>query len=116
MTLTDFGKFLALTVIFEIIAAFFLKIRRPRDYLLIVLVNIVTNPLLNLVIAFLLLWKINPWIILVITYVLLEPLVIFIECVYYRKWLSDGAHALRYSIILNLVSVAGGLLCQQFFF
>ena len=111
-----FLKPLILTELLEFAAAYFLKIRAPRDYLLIGLVNIVTNLSLSLAVLILSGVLNNYWAVIGITYGILEPIVFFTEYVYYKKWLTDRAGAFRYSIIMNLVSMAGGLLCQNILF
>ena len=107
---------LILTELFEFAAAYFLKIRNPKDYLLIGLVNAVTN--LSPSLAILLIYRFigNYWVTIAISYCVLEPIVFFIEYVYYKKWLTDKAGAFRYSLIMNLVSMTGGLLCQNIIF
>ena len=49
----------------------------------------------------------------ILTYVLLEPLVILSEYCFYRRYLIAGKNPFLLSLILNLISIIGGLICQM---
>ena len=98
---------LALTEVFELCGAYALGLRK-KALLLVVLVNALTNPLLNLVIALL-----GPGLpgngLKLLTYGILEPLVILAEGRIYQSCLEES-HPYRISVILNMGSILGGLL------
>lgn len=99
---------MALTVVLEVLTAFLLGIRRPKQLLLVVLVNVLTNPLLHLFAG--LLYRVLPMsVIHVLIYAVLEPLVILTEGRIYEMGL-EVSHPYRVSFIMNLVTITGGLL------
>ncbi|MBR2669279.1 MAG: hypothetical protein IKE36_05775 [Solobacterium sp.] len=104
---------LLLTIFWECIAAGFLGIAKLRDYLLITVANILTNPALNLLFRFCL--GIYPGFSKILFYILLEPVVVFIEYLFYKKFMKEIRNPLVFSLILNLVSVLGGELCLRIF-
>ena len=103
------AKPLIFTCILEVIGAYFLGYRHYRDDLLVILANIITNPFLNAVIA--LLYEEIPVSMHIPGWILLEILVIVCEYLIYKKYLGD--HPLRTSVILNLLSIGGGLVWQM---
>ena len=104
---------LVLTIFWECSAAGFLGISKFRNYLIITLVNLLTNPAVNLV--SLLLWKYIPGIPKLVMYLLLEPAVVYVEYLLYRKYLRGIDNPLYFALILNLVSILGGELCLRLF-
>lgn len=104
---------LLLTLTLECGFAYILGLRR-KELLLTALINIITNPIL-VYISLLLMYHIGIEKGQIITYVLLEPLVIFSEYLLYRKYLPVKRNCLFLSVILNLISVLGGLLWQRIF-
>ena len=103
-------KPLLLTILFEGIAASFLGLRTLKQQFLVMLVNILTNPLL-VYFSFLLMYHLGIEVGTILTYMILEPLVILIEFLIYQKYL-DHDHPFRLSLMLNIISIIGGLLCQ----
>ena len=111
--LSIFIKPLFLTIIFETTAAFLLGIRNRKDILLVILLNILTNPVLVLFSSFLMYHegvKTGQ----ALTYAVLEPLVILTEYYFYHRYLIARKNTFLLSLILNLVPILGGLLCQMF--
>ena len=106
-----FLKPLFLTILFEGTGAFFLGVRDARDQLLILLVNIVTNPLLVLF-SVILMYHLGIDRAYLITYLILEPIVVYAEYRFYRTYLSTEKDPFRLSLLLNIISVTGGILCQ----
>jgi len=104
-------KPLLLTVLFEGIAACIMGYRSVREQLYILFINAVTNPLL-VYFSFLLMYHIGIEKGNLIIYLLLEPLVILTEYLYYRK-VFPGRNCFLLSLILNLISIVGGVLCQR---
>jgi len=99
---------LFLTVAFEAGGAFLLGIRERKKLLLILLTNMLTNPCLTLCGA--LLYRHLPMpAVRLIVYALLEPLIILAEGRIYQSYLEEE-HPYRISFILNVISIAGGIL------
>ena len=99
---------LALTLAFELGAAFLLGVRDTKDFLLLFLVNVITNPPLVLALD---LWYLSrgmpPWYLigaLELTAVAAEWLLLRNRLVYRR------IPALPLAILLNTISFFGGLL------
>ena len=99
---------LALTLVFELCGAFLLGVRNKKDFLLLFLVNVVTNPPLVLTLD---LWYLSrgmpPWYLigaLELTAVAAEWLLLRRRLVYKR------IAPLLLSILLNAISFSGGLL------
>ena len=104
---------LLLTIILEGIAAYIMGLRSFRELILTALVNIITNPMLVYLSLFLMYYEgIQTG--TVLTYLVLEPLVIIIEFLIYKRCLK-GRNCLLLSFTLNIVSILGGLLWQMLF-
>jgi len=105
---------LALTLIVENAAAVILGVRKKKDFLLITLVNIVTNPLLVQIlnILSLLLKNMPPWYLIL----LLEATVVVVEGLLYRNRLNyKKINPFIFSFILNLLSYFGGSVIYEVF-
>ncbi len=99
---------LFLTVVLEEAGAWLLGIRERKKLVLILLVNMITNPCLTLCGA--LLYRQFPMhVVRIIVYALLEPLIILAEGRIYQSYLEEE-HPYRISFILNLISIGGGIL------
>ena len=108
-----FIKPLLLTIVLESIASYIMGLRSLKEQILVALVNIITNPLLVYVSLFLMYHKgIQTG--TVLTYLVLEPLVIFVEYLIYRSCLKNR-NCFVLSLILNIISIIGGLLWQMLF-
>lgn len=103
---------LLLTLVFE--SAFFFMVgkRNKRDYLLLVLVNVLTNPLVVL----------SSWLIELYTHlylpvvmVLLEVIAVGVEGAYYKKYGQSFKRPFVFSLAANAFSFLLGLLVQQLF-
>ncbi|MEG1166211.1 MAG: hypothetical protein RSC86_07670 [Oscillospiraceae bacterium] len=98
---------LALTLALELLFCFFAKIRGLHNYILIVLVNILTNPPVVLTHNLLRRYTgISPIVIVVV----LEALVIFGEAVCYKYCSKDIKRPLLLSLCANAFSYLTGLL------
>ena len=104
-------KPLFLTIFLEGIAACIIGYRSIREQLYILFINAITNPLL-VYFSFFLMYHIGVEKSTLIIYLLLEPLVILTEYLYYRKIFS-GRNCFLLSLVLNMISIAGGILCQR---
>lgn len=91
---------LAGTILLESLAAFVMGLRGKKEYLLLALVNGVTNPFVVVLTAL----TEN----VLVTYGLLEPLAIFIEYNILRKHL-DWPQTGRLVLACNCVSMLGGI-------
>lgn len=99
---------LALTLVFELGAAFLLGVRDKKDFLFLALVNIVTNPPLVLVLD---LWYFSrgtpPWYLIAA----LEAAAVTVEWLLVRRRLAyQKIPPLLFIFILNLISFFGGML------
>lgn len=93
-------KCLSLTIIFELLLAFFLSVRNLKDYLNIVLVNIITNPLVVTIPIYIQIkyGLTARWIILL----MLEIMTIIFEGFIYKKYLNyKKMNPYLLSLILN---------------
>lgn len=106
-------KPLTMTVLFETAAAFFFGIRQ-KDILLVILANIITNPPL-VFICLLLMYHIGIGKAYLFTYLFLEPLVIVTEWKIYEKHMRTERNCLALSVLLNMISITGGIICQRMF-
>lgn len=103
---------LILTVVTECAMAYLLGERKMKHLYLIVLINCITNPLLVFSSTVLMdLIDLQKGILL--TYILLEPCVIFAECLMIRARIKTKIHPLALSLILNVTSVIGGILWRS---
>jgi len=100
---------LGLTLVFE--AAFFFCIgnRDKRDLLLLVLVNVITNPVV--VLLFWLNSYYTRWNVVLVTAVL-EVLAVMAEGLYYKRYGQSFRRPFLFSLAANAVSYGLGLLLQ----
>ena len=106
-------KPLLLTILFEVIGAILIfKIRDRKDLVLVMIVNLITNPLL-VYFSLLMMYYLGIKTGTLVTYLILEPLVIYAEYLIYRKYLVNQSDHLTLSLVLNLISILGGLICQR---
>lgn len=100
-------KSLAMTLVLELVFAPVLGLRKPKDFLLVLLVNVLTNPLVGLTLD--LYWlhtgAMPPWYLILV----LEAAAVLSEALLYRKRLEYTAlPPLVLSLILNGISYFGG--------
>lgn len=103
---------LVLTLIIELSAAYVVGVRHKHTYLIIFLVNCLTNPLLTICISLL---PAGTFIRSLLIYGVFEPVVILSEFLIYRYDLKEDISPFRLSLFLNLASVIGGILWQNIF-
>lgn len=103
---------LIITIIFELLSSFIIGIRKKKDYLNIILVNFLTNPLLNGIVLF-----VNIYYGILyrnIVLYILEILVVIIEGLIYKKYLIfKKINPYLVSFILNISSYGLGLLVNK---
>ena len=105
-------KCLILTILIEVILAFILGIRKG-DTLIVILVNIMTNPLVVSLPIFMLVRFGTTY--RIITLVILELLTIFVEGLVYSKTLNfKKINPYILSLILNIVSYGLGEIINHF--
>ena len=109
--LEPYLKPLLLTILFELFGAYVLGIRKKKDFILVVLSNILTNPLLVYISLFLM-YHLDVARGQIITYAVLEPLVVYAEYLLYRNYLLSDKNPFCLSLYLNLISILGGILCR----
>lgn len=103
---------LMITIVLELLGSLIVGVRNKKDLLNIILVNILTNPLLNSIVLFVnVLYGIfyrN-----IVLYIL-EILVVIVEGVIYKKYLSfKKINPFLLSLILNITSYGLGLLINK---
>lgn len=108
-----FLKPLLLTLIFELLIAFLLGLH-GKDLLLVFLANLITNPLLSLLVGgmntFLFAGQIQ-----LVVYLLLEPLIVLSEAFLFQRFLNKKRNGLLLSLLLNCGSILGGILWNLLF-
>ena len=100
---------LGLTLLLEIPAALILGLRRKEDILLVGLVNVLTNPIVVLILNLFFIFTASPppWFLILP----LEVFAVLTEGFIYQKGLSyRRIHPFFLSLILNGISYFGGLL------
>ena len=100
-----FLKPLLATVAIEAADAFCLGVRAARDLALVALINL----------AALLLRQSGFLYAEAVIYLLLEPLVVLVEYLFYRAYLESGIRPFRLALLLNAFSAIGGLLWGMLF-
>lgn len=101
---------LLLTEILELLAAACFPQRNKWDFLLVFLVNVITNPL----VVYLDYWFRFRMPSVVLWIGALEFAVWFSESLIYRKFLTGKQNPFLYSLVLNAVSYFGGMLIGKF--
>ena len=103
---------LGITIILELAFALIFKVRRVHDLLLIVVVNIITNPAVVLL-HYLLVQRAGlPQILVVI---LLETTAILVEGFYYKRYAENVNKPFVFSLGANAFSYFTGLLINNVF-
>ena len=103
---------LILTLIFECGAAYIMGIKDRENQSLIFIVNCITNPLLVLS-SYLLMNAIGVRNGMIVTYAVLEPIVVIGEYFLYREKLKTRYNLFGLSLVLNIISIIGGNLCRS---
>lgn len=99
---------LLLTEILELAAAACFPQRNKRDFLLVFLVNVITNP----VVVYLDYWFRFRMPSVVLWIAILEFAVWLSEAWIYRKCLTGRQNPFFYSLVLNVASYFGGMVCN----
>ena len=100
-----------LTVVIESAVLYLLKVRDKEDYLLMLLVNLVTNIPANVLYQLNLHYNIiNRW----LRMVLIEVTVTVIEYIYIKKYMKSDADPLITAIAINAASFLGGMVWSLF--
>jgi len=100
------GISLGLTVFMEVTLAFIVGIRSSRDLILVLLVNVFTNP--AAVICYYIFTFYTQMSILILK-ILIEIVVILIEGVYYRRYAGSVKRPFMFSALANILSFGAGL-------
>lgn len=99
---------LLLTEVLELAAAACFPQRNKRDFLLVFLVNVITNP----VVVYLDYWF-RFWMPSVVLWIAILELAVWLsEAWIYRKCLTGRQNPFLYSLILNGTSYFGGMVCN----
>jgi hypothetical protein len=103
--LPTLGISLVLTIVLELIFAFIAGIRNKKDFMLVTLVNILTNP--PVVLAYYLFTYYTMWN-KVVVIIPLEILAILVEAYYYKSYGKNFRHPLVFSLFANAISLCIG--------
>ncbi len=99
---------LSLTLIIETIVALLLKVRNKNDLLNVLIVNYITNPIINILMIIIMCF-IKSNIIINSLLFIFELLVVYYEYVFYKKRLIyNKINLLLFSFILNVCSFLSG--------
>ena len=102
------------TIIIEVTISFILKVRNKNDYINIVLVNIITNPLLVSITTFILYRFGLTW--RRFSVIIFEIIVVFVEGYIYKKYINyNKIKPYMLSLILNVSSYLIGNVISNFF-
>ena len=101
---------LFLTILIEETAAYIMGLR-GKDLLLVLLVNVITNPVL-VTLSLTLMYYISVGTGQILTYLILEPIVIYVEYRFFKMYLSANRYPSPLSLILTLSSITARILCQ----
>ena len=104
--LTELLLSLALTLILEGAYGLLWRLKSRRDWLLLLLVNVVTNP----IVGFLYHTVSTRWLFVAV----LEVSAVLAEWLAYRRWGRDTRPAFLFSLCANCFSFFGGLLLNYF--
>lgn len=103
---------LGLTIILELVFALILKIREANDLILVIVVNVITNPAVVLL-SYLLLKRTNfPQILVVLV---LEAAAVLVEAIYYRRYAEKIKRPFLFSLGANAFSYFIGLFLNIIF-
>ena len=100
---------LALTILFELSFFFIVGKRNKKDLLLVLLVNVITNPIVVLLFRLSVLY--TDWN-KVFVYIPLELFAVLAEGYYYKKYGLDFKRPYLFSLTANAFSFGAGLLLQ----
>ena len=102
---------LFLTVAIEMAVAYLMGIRGRKNYLLILLANIMTNVTINWLHLILFKWLANSGTLLI--YTAGELTVVLTEYCLYRKDLRTDTDIWKYALLANTASVLGGIIWKS---
>lgn len=105
---------LGTTIVIEGILAFAVGVRKRSDQLIVLLVNVLTNPLLVST-GYLILFRFGKTGYDIATAVM-EIAVVFVEGLIYRKMLTERKHPILLSLFLNAGSLFIGMGLNHLFF
>ncbi|WMJ22848.1 hypothetical protein RBG61_12760 [Paludicola sp. MB14-C6] len=103
---------LGLTLFFELLFALITHKRNAKDYLLICLVNVITNPVV--VLAYMLLTSYTNWYPVFII-IPLETLAVLVEAFYYKTYGLEFKHPFYFSLGANVFSYSIGFVLNIIF-
>ncbi|MDD7465417.1 MAG: hypothetical protein PUK59_04170 [Actinomycetaceae bacterium] len=99
---------LSITLVCELIVAFIWGMTKIRSIIVVILVNLITNPLLNLImvtLSFSSMGRDSLWLLL-----LFEPAVFLLEGYLYQRTIADIPHPFLFSFAANMASASVGML------
>lgn len=108
----QFVPALVLTIVIETAVAYVMGVRKSRDYLLIILANIMTNVSLNYL--HLVLFKFWGTSATLLMYMAGELMVVCVEYMIYKRHLESPVDPLKLAAVSNVISFTGGLLWKSY--
>ncbi len=103
---------LGLTVVLELIFALVFKVRGERDFVLVIVVNVITNPAVVLLNYLLLRDTALPRMPVIFV---LEAAAVLVEAFYYRRYAETIKKPFLFSLCANVFSFSIGLLINYVF-
>lgn len=110
MIITILIRNLLLTIIIELAISLILGIKEKKDINNIIIINCITNPILNIILLIIMYFISNNIIIYSLIFIF-EIIVIYLEYLYYKnRIIFKNINILLFSIILNTISFMTGLI------
>lgn len=105
---------LTITIVIECLAAWILRVRNRHDLTVVVLVNLMTNPLVVSIGAAVLVFAGRDM--LMPATLAMEALVVIVECMVYSKTIDTECNAFVLSLVCNAASYMIGEILNRLFF
>lgn len=103
---------LLLTIVIESVVLFLFKVRKREDYLLMALINVMTNIPANVLYQLNLHYNvINRW----LRMALIEIAVVLIEWKYIKDYMKSDVRPLITAVMVNVASFLGGIIWNMLF-
>ncbi len=103
---------LLLTIVIESVVLCLLKVRKKEDYLLMILINVVTNIPANVLYQLNLHYNIiNKW----LRMALIEIAVVLVEWKYIKDYMKSDVRPVLTAVMVNVASFLGGIIWNMLF-
>ena len=98
------------TLAIETAIAWLMGIKKKDSYYVIILANLITNPLINLANLLMVMYKTPDTLRILLIYVIGELCVISAEGFIYRRLFDEKTDGMKYAVIANCVSLFTGII------